>query len=95
MIKINKNQIGNMLHALGIKTMRNGEDLQPNRRYSPYPTAYRNHFQTSSSSDWNILVQNGYAIFHKGVESWQDFYKISDDGKDFLKSLGYKWHSKK
>jgi len=84
-----------MLHALGISHHNNGDYIQPNRRYSPYPTSHRNYYQTTDCEDWNNLVSKGLATYRKGKESWQDFYFVTDDGKHCLKTLGYKWHERK
>jgi DNA-binding PadR family transcriptional regulator len=82
-----------MLHCLGIShSPKNNEYIQPNKKYCPYPTSYRNYYQISSCEIWNKLVVNGYAKFHKGQENWQDFYKVTEEGKKLLKTLGYKWH---
>lgn len=81
-----------MLHALGISHHRNGDYTEPNKRYSPYPTSHRNYYQTSNCEDWNSLVGKNFAVYRKGQESWQDCYFVTDEGKKYLKELGYKWH---
>lgn len=82
-----------MLHALGISHVKS-EYTQPNRRYSPYPTSYRNYYQISNCKDWNSLVDEGLAVYQKGKEYWQDCYFVTDKGKEYLKELGYKWHER-
>jgi len=95
MSKYPEKEIRVMLHALGIANHNNGDYIQPNKRYSPYPTSYRNYYQVYDCEHWNNLVNKEFAIFRKGNENWQDFYFVTSVGKDYLKSLGYKWHEKK
>lgn len=87
-------QIRIMLHALGISHV-GSEYTQPNKRYSPYPTSHRNHYQEKDSPEWKELVALGYATYQEGLESWQCFYRVTKEGKEYLKSLGYKWHERK
>ena len=82
-----------MLHALGISHVES-EYVQPNKRYAPYPTSYRNYYQTSHCDDWNYLVDKGLAVFRSGKQSWQDCYFVSNEGKLHLREIGYKWHEK-
>lgn len=83
--------IGKMLHTLGIQYVKGGDELQPNRRYSPYPTSFRNYFQTDDDSDLNEMVENGY--MEKAISGLNlPFYRVTSAGRDYLRSLGYKWH---
>lgn len=83
--------IGKMLHALGISHVKSGDYFQPNKRYNPYPKSYRNYFQVDDDADLNEMVENGYV--EKTISSLNlPFYYVTSDGKDYLKSLGYKWH---
>jgi hypothetical protein len=84
-----------MLHALGIADVKNGDYLQPNKRCSPYPTSHRNYYQTEQCDIWDELVKNGFAEYRKSKEIWQCFYFVTKEGKEHLKSLGYKWHERK
>lgn len=85
-----KIMIDNMLHTLGIEYT-NHTKVLPNKRYSPYPTSHRNHFQISECEEWNRLVELGYATFQiNGLNL--PYYRITDSGKVFLKDIGYKWH---
>ena len=85
--------ISKMLHALGISHVKS-EYTQPNRRYSPYPKSYRNYYQNEDCEDWDKLVELGYAI--KSESSLNLFYySVTDEGKDYLRSIGYKWHEEK
>lgn len=82
-----------MLHSLGISHSPIGNDyIQPNKRYSPYPTSYRNYYQISSCDDWDALVKDGYAKFIDADESFRQYYYVTREGKEYLRSLGYKWH---
>ena len=84
-------QIDNMLHCLGISYTRGNDKVLPNKRYSPYPTSYRNYYQTSDNESWNDLVQKELAIKTKnGLDLI--YYFVTDKGKDHLKEIGYKWH---
>ena len=83
-----------MLHALGISNLNNGNYVQPFRRYSPYPTSHRNYYQISACEDWDAHVQKGYATFRKGEQSYRDYYFVTEKGKQYLRELGYKGHSK-
>ena len=87
-------KIRQMLNAIGIANAKNGDYIQPNKRYSPYPTSHRNYFQISDCEHWNELVKDGFAIYKKGKESWQDYYFVTIKGKEHLKTLGYKWHER-
>lgn len=92
--EFSEKKINVMLHALGIShSPRNSEHIEPNKRYSPYPTSSRNYYQVSSCEIWDELEKDGYAKFFKGKEEWQDCYRVTDDGKFYLKSLGFKWHN--
>ena len=81
-----------MLHTLGISHSKNGDYIQPNKRYSPYPTSYRNYYQTSQDDLCDTLVEAGLVEFVKGNKDWQDFYFITEQGKQYLRKIGYKWH---
>lgn len=70
-----------------------GEYIEPNRRYSPYPTAYRNHYQIDVCSHWDLLVEIGYAV--KGKSIGLNYYSVSEEGKSYLWDEGYKWHEEK
>jgi len=95
MNKFPKKKIRIMLHALGISNLNDGNYIQPNEKYSTYPTSYRNHYQISDCPDWNYLVEKGYAKFKKGAEDFWDFYYVTKEGKQFLQDLGYKWQESK
>jgi hypothetical protein len=83
-----------MLHALGISHHKNGEYIQPNKRYSPYPTTYRNYYQIDKCEIWEELKNKGFA--NDSISSLNlHFYYVTDEGKKHLKSLGYKWHEKR
>ena len=84
--------IRHLLHALGISHTRNNSYVQPNTRYSPYPTSNRNYFQTTQCNVWDKLVDFGYAKYHKADEAWRCCYSVTDEGKSLLRELGYKWH---
>ena len=84
-----------MLHAMGISHHTNGDYIQPNKRYSPYPTSYRNYYQVKNCELWNELVADGFAEFREGQEGFGNFYFVTLAGKEHLKSMGYKWHDKK
>lgn len=85
--------IRNMLHCLGISHTRSNDYVQPNKRYNPYPTSYRNHYQVSQDDEWDKLVELGYATFQvNGLNL--PYYRVTKKGKEYLKSLGYKWHEK-
>ena len=90
-IKVSRFQIDKMLHSLGISYISNGEKIKPNKRYSPYPSSYRNYYQISQCDDLDYLVEIGFAFFKKGEKGWQDCYFITKKGKDYLKQIGYKW----
>lgn len=87
--------IKNMLHCLGISHTSTNDYIQPNKRYNPYPASHRNHYQEKDNQEWNELVKLGYATYQEGLESWQCFYRVTKEGKEYLKSLGYKWHEEK
>lgn len=87
--------IRNMLHCLGVSHTSTNDYIQPNKRYSPYPTSYRNHYQDKDNLEWKELVEKGYAEYQEGLEDWQCFYRVNEKGKQYLKSLGYKWHERK
>jgi hypothetical protein len=83
--------IRNMLHALGISHSKGGDYYQPNRRYSPYLTSYRNYYQIEDCDVWNSLVEKGYA--KKTVNGLNlTYYFVTDAGKAYLREFGYKWH---
>jgi hypothetical protein len=85
--------IRNMLHCLGISHTRSNDYVQPNKRYNPYPTSYRNYYQISQDDEWDKLVGLGYATFQvNGLNL--PYYRVTKEGKKYLKSLGYKWHEK-
>lgn len=81
-----------MLHALGIANLNNGRYIQPNTRYSPYPTSHRNHFQESNNSTWDELVELGYARYIDSEHDWMRYYYVTEEGEEWLKKIGYKWH---
>ena len=86
--------IRNMLHCLGISHTSTNDYVQPNKRYNPYPTSYRNYYQISQDDEWDKLVELGYATFQvNGLNL--PYYRVTKEGKEYLKSLGYKWHEKK
>lgn len=88
-----KKSIRNMLHCLGISHTRSNDYVQPNKRYNPYPTSYRNYYQISQDDEWVKLVELGYATFQvNGLNL--PYYRVTNEGKEYLKSLGYKWHEK-
>jgi len=83
-----------LLHALGISHI-GSEYIQPNKKYLSYSISYRNYFQDSSDEIWDKHVQDGYAKFVKGSASWQDCYFVTENGKQYLRDLGYKWNDEK
>jgi len=84
--------IRNMLHAMGISHSSTNDYVQPNKRYSPYPTSYRNYYQVEECPLWDILVDKGHAIKDKSLG--MGYYYVTEEGKEYLRSLGYKWHEK-
>jgi hypothetical protein len=83
--------IRNMLHCLGISHSKSNDYVQPNKRYNPYPTSYRNYYQIKQCDIWDELVKEGYATFQvNGLNL--PYYRVTKEGKEYLKSLGYKWH---
>lgn len=82
-----------MLHALGISHVRS-EYTQPNKRYSPYPSSYRNYYQTTQCDYWDELVKEGYSTFQVNGLGLP-FYRVTKEGKEYLRSIGYKWHEEK
>jgi len=88
-----KKTIRNMLHAMGISHTSSNDYMQPNKRYSPYPTSYRNYYQVESCEDWEVLVETGFAV--KGKSIGMNYYSVTKEGKEYLQSLGYKWHEQK
>lgn len=83
-----------MLHTLGISHDKNGDYIQANKRYSPYPTSYRNYYQVEQFDMGDKLVKLGYAKFQINVFNLP-CYHITYEGRLYLKSLGYKWHERK
>lgn len=81
-----------LLHALGISHVRSNY-IQPNKRYSPYPTSHRNYYQTEKCDIWDKLVKEGFAEYRKSKESWRCVYFVTQRGKEYLKSIGFKWHN--
>lgn len=85
--------IRNMLHCLGISHTSKNYYVQPNTRYSPYPTTYRNYYQIKQDDEWDRLIALGYATFQTNGLGLA-YYRVTIKGKVYLKSLGYKWHEK-
>lgn len=83
-----------MLHAIGISHSSNNDYIKPNKRYSPYPTSNRNYYQIKQCDMWDEWVKLGYASFQiNGLNL--PYYRVTEDGKLYLKSIGYKWHESK
>ena len=93
MIEFPEEKIRIMLHALGISHTRNGDYVQPNKRYRPYPESYRNYYQIEDCEDWNDLVSKGYAEKRESSLNLK-YYFVTSKGKEYLKELGYKWHTR-
>lgn len=86
--------IRHMLHALGISHHpRTNNYVQPNTRYNPYPTSYRNYYQIKQCEIWDELVKKEYASKHRNGLGL-DFYVVTSKGKQYLRDLGYKWHER-
>ena len=83
-----------MLHALGIEySNRTYAKIKPNKRYSPYPTSYRNYYQIKQCDIWDKLVGIGFATFQvNGLNL--PYYRVTEQGKEYLKMVGFKWHEK-
>jgi len=94
MSRFPEKEIRVMLHALGISHVKS-EYLQPNKRYSPYPTSHRNYYQVKQCDIWDKFVKKGYAEYRQSEAEWQCFYFVTEKGREYLQSLGYKWHEKK
>ena len=91
--KFPEKKIRYMLHCLGISHTRSNDYVQPNKRYNPYPTSYRNYYQIKQCDIWDELVKEGYASFQvNGLNL--PYYRVTKEGEEYLKSLGYKWHDK-
>jgi len=88
-MNISDNQIRMMLHALGIEYTRNGERTIPNKTYRPKLNAYRNYYQINNDADWNDLVDKELAV--QGTHIGQNYYFVSHDGIEYLRSLGYRF----
>jgi len=94
MIEFPEKNIRVLLHAMGISHVKS-EYTQPNKRYCPYPTSHRNYYQIKQCDDWDEWVKKGYAEYRQHKEEWRCFYFVTMQGKEYLKSIGYKWHELK
>ena len=88
LIEQDDDHISKMLHALGI-SYHNDDVLIPNKRYRPYPTSYRNHYQIKIDEDWEEMIKLGYA--DKGTSIDLNYYYVTKEGKEYLKEMGYRW----
>jgi len=57
-------------------------------------TAYRNYYQVDTCEIWEKLKSKGFANNHTNGLNLH-FYYVTEEGKEYLKSLGYKWHEEK
>ena len=93
-MEINKEQLEDMLHSLGIEYTSKNIKVEPKKRHNPLPVSCRNYYQQKNNESWNKLVSLGYAEYRKGENEWQCFYFVTQKGKQYLKELGYKWKEK-
>lgn len=91
--KFPREEIRYMLHCLGISHTKNNDYVQPHKRYNPYPTSYRNYYQIKQCNIWDELVKLEYATFQTNGLGLP-YYRVTNKGKEYLKSLGYKWHER-
>ena len=83
---IEKNHISCMLHSLGIETRRNGDTIEPNKRYRPIPVAFRNHWN-GNNKELNQLCEIEFAFKYEKFN--QVNYYITTQGIQYLKDIGY------
>ena len=90
---LSEEQLGNMLHALGIAHQRGSELLVPHKRHRPLPSAYRNYYQVQFSEEWEDVIELGMA--GEGNAIGQHYYHVTKEGIAHLKSLGYLFKEEK